>query len=363
MTVPLKTTDAEVAAEFVAQFTRVPLRECVSGYRVAEEFFTSAQTRMDRQIVVDLYLIPDKFRNMGLTTLNDVTVLRNAFARSLKKHIAAVFKSTGTKIAEVEAEQTTSGGQDQREEEMGADLTKRRSRRNEKNSYEPEEGETSRATAGLDNDMGDDDENVTSSFDSENSRITVNYVVGNVRVKILLESLVETVLSEVMVHEIPGVVRATVAEKPDPFGNLVVLTEGANFAAILNRNDVELDRFYSNDIYKIWETYGIEACRTAIIREVTAVFTAYGIDVDKRHLQLIADYLTNSGTYLGMSRHSMKNCSSPMQQMSFETTTQFLTHATLHGDSDQMGSPSACLAAGNVVHAGTGLCEIRIPFE
>ena len=59
----------------------------------------------------------------------------------------------------------------------------------------------------------------------------------------------------------------------------------------------------------------------------------------------------------------MKLCPSPFQQMSFETTTQFLTHATLHGSSDDMKSPSSSLSVGNVINAGTGLCEVLVPFE
>jgi DNA-directed RNA polymerase I subunit RPA1 len=121
--------------------------------------------------------------------------------------------------------------------------------------------------------------------------------------------------------------------------------------------------FYTNNIADILDTFGIEAARTAIIKEVTAVFDAYGIAVDKRHMLLLADYVTHSGEWLGMSRHSMKACASPIQQMSFETTVQFLTQATLHGYGDQMHSPSASLAAGNVIEIGSGMCDILLPFE
>jgi DNA-directed RNA polymerase I subunit RPA1 len=78
---------------------------------------------------------------------------------------------------------------------------------------------------------------------------------------------------------------------------------------------------------------------------------------------LIADYVTQSGDWVGMSRHSMKSCASPIQQMSFETTVQFLAQATLHGYGDAMHSPSASLAAGNVIQLGSGICDILVPFE
>lgn len=35
----------------------------------------------------------------------------------------------------------------------------------------------------------------------------------------------------------------------------------------------------------------MEAARTAIVKEMSAVFGVYNIDVDIRHLELIADYM------------------------------------------------------------------------
>ena len=48
---------------------------------------------------------------------------------------------------------------------------------------------------------------------------------------------------------------------------------------------------YSNDIWALLCTYGVEAARAAILREVGGVFDVYKIDVDNRHLELIADYM------------------------------------------------------------------------
>lgn len=54
---------------------------------------------------------------------------------------------------------------------------------------------------------------------------------------------------------------------------------------------IEEDDIYSNDIYAFLCTYGVEAARQAILREVGSVFKVYSIDVDIRHLELIADYM------------------------------------------------------------------------
>ena len=48
----------------------------------------------------------------------------------------------------------------------------------------------------------------------------------------------------------------------------------------------------TNDIAAMRRLYGVEACRSSIIEQITAVFGVYGIEVDERHLGLIADYMT-----------------------------------------------------------------------
>lgn len=53
------------------------------------------------------------------------------------------------------------------------------------------------------------------------------------------------------------------------------------------------DEIYSNDIYAILQTYGVEMAREAILREMRGVFGAYNIVVDRRHLELIADYMVS----------------------------------------------------------------------
>jgi DNA-directed RNA polymerase I subunit RPA1 len=362
MTIPLMTDSTAEAELFVEQFARVSLRDCVSQYRVAEDFFSRSELRRDRQIVVEIWLIREQMEKYGLDKPLGIAFLRSSVARNLKKRISAVFKSTGTKIHEVDDKVAEPTSSNQKLEELGADLSKKHDRKSEKASYEDDDDNGRVDLSKADNEAITD-ENIAVDFDQDALKIIVTYVVSNVSVKILLESIVEAVLDEIMVHQVPDVTRATISQKKTKEGNCVVVTEGANLPAILQRDDIDLDHFYTNNIAEILRTYGIEAARAAIIIEVTAVFDAYGIGIDKRHLMLIADYVTNTGEWIGMSRHSMKSCASPLQQMSFETTTQFLTNATLHGFADQMQSPSASLSAGNVVRAGSGMCDILVPFE
>ena len=76
-----------------------------------------------------------------------------------------------------------------------------------------------------------------------------------------------------------------------------LVTNGSNYRGIwdfslaLGADVVDLESLYSNDIHAGLITYGVEMARAVILQEVREVFKAYSIDVDVRHLELIADYM------------------------------------------------------------------------
>lgn len=117
---------------------------------------------------------------------------------------------------------------------------------------------------------------------------------------------------------------------------------------------LNLNKLYTNDIHAVVNTYGIEAAGRVIVREVQNVFKVYGITVDPRHLLLIADYMTFDGTFQPLSRRGIQSSASPLQQMSFESSLQFLKTATIEGRVDHINSPSSCLMVGHPCKSGTG---------
>ena len=89
------------------------------------------------------------------------------------------------------------------------------------------------------------------------------------------------------------------------------------------------------------------------------MFGVYGIEVDYRHLSLIADYMTVDGSYKPFNRIGMDNNTSPLQQMTFETAIAFLRAATLGAKQDNLNSPSACIVAGKHANVGTGSVHLH----
>lgn len=143
-----------------------------------------------------------------------------------------------------------------------------------------------------------------------------------------------------------------------------IMTEGVNFEEAWSLPDdlIRHADIRSNDINAMLLMYGVEAARESIVSEVKGVFGVYGINVNPRHLGLIADFMTRNGEYTPMNRAGMWYCPSPLQQMSFETTCTFLTQAAQDGSRDVLESPSARIVTGSAPRVGTGSFELLFPL-
>lgn len=104
--------------------------------------------------------------------------------------------------------------------------------------------------------------------------------------------------------------------------------------------------------------YGIEAARASLLIELKKTFSVYGIDIDHRHLSLIGDAMTSSGTLRAFNRLGLRYHSSPLQQMSFETSMNFLTSAVERTAVDSLNAPASAIVCGRPAFVGTGLHRV-----
>ena len=202
------------------------------------------------------------------------------------------------------------------------------------------------------------------SFDPKQQWAEVVVSVSLSLPKLLMMSVVESLVEGVLLRSTPGISRAFVVEKSvGGVKQLSVATDGLNFREVALYSDVlDVDRLYSNDIAAILRQYGVEAARTAICKEVQAVFAPYGISVDYRHVALIADYMTCNGEYRALNRGGIDSNTSTFQKISFETSMHFLREAALLGDTDSLHSPSANIVVGKPVTCGTGAFTLMQPI-
>lgn len=115
--------------------------------------------------------------------------------------------------------------------------------------------------------------------------------------KILMVPLIESVCNKLVINQIPYISRAYIVPSESEADKVIsVGTDGCNIKGMWDfENIIDVNKIYTNDIAAILRTYGVEACRASIMQEVASVFAVYGIEVDLRHLSLIADYMVICG--------------------------------------------------------------------
>ncbi|XP_063313713.1 DNA-directed RNA polymerase I subunit RPA1 [Pelobates fuscus] len=205
------------------------------------------------------------------------------------------------------------------------------------------------------------------TYDTENClwcEVTIQLPLMKVHFDI--SSLVVLLSHNVVIHETNGITRCLLSESTNKHGDKVLTlnTEGINLPELFKYSDVlDIRRLYSNDIHAMAKTYGIEAALRVVEKEIKDVFAVYGIEVDPRHISLVADYMCFEGIYSPLNRLGIRSSSSPFQQMTFETSFKFLKDATMNGAQDDLRSPSACLVVGKVVKGGTGLFDLKQPMK
>ncbi|PMD35476.1 beta and beta-prime subunits of DNA dependent RNA-polymerase [Hyaloscypha variabilis F] len=185
--------------------------------------------------------------------------------------------------------------------------------------------------------------------------------------KILMLSIVEDALRQSLIHQVAGLgtcIYVPDEEVKDPATDKlvkipVVHTTGVNLKAMQTYTEfIDPHTISTNDIAAILANYGVEACRAAIIQELSGVFGGHGISVDHRHLNLIADFMTRGGGFSPFNRNGLRGSVSPFMKMSFETTVGFLADAVTDGDWDDLSSPSSRIVIGRMSKVGTGAFDV-----
>jgi len=138
--------------------------------------------------------------------------------------------------------------------------------------------------------------------------------------------------------------------------DFVIITLGTNLKKIIGIKEVDRDRTISNDFNEVVDIFGIEASRQLIINEVRDVLKTQGLDIDMRHLKLIADAMTSTGSVKGVTRMGIiAQKKSVLARATFETPVKQFVNATVKGSKDKLASVIENIILNQPVPVGTGL--------
>jgi len=139
----------------------------------------------------------------------------------------------------------------------------------------------------------------------------------------------------------------------------VIICVGANLKDVFKVEGIDITKTITNDIFMMAEVLGIEAARQAIMNEAINVIKQQGLDIDIRHIMLLADAMTNSGKIKGITRSGITaEKESVLARASFETPIKHIVNASLIGEEDTLNSVIENVMVNQAVPLGTGLPDL-----
>jgi DNA-directed RNA polymerase subunit A" len=166
--------------------------------------------------------------------------------------------------------------------------------------------------------------------------------------------LVQEQLKALTIKGIPGIKRA-IARADRETGEYILYTQGSNLKEVLQLENVDPYTTYTNDIIEIATVLGIEAAREAVFQESERTLQEQGLEVDRRHLMLVADMMSFTGTVRAVGRQGISGRkSSVLARAAFEITTKHLLRAGLLGEIDFLSGVAENIIVGQPVTLGTG---------
>ncbi len=168
-----------------------------------------------------------------------------------------------------------------------------------------------------------------------------------------LYQLTENVKS-LTLRGIKGISRAIVRKSQDNT-EWVIYTQGSNLKDVLDIEEVDGARTRTNNIIEIADVLGIEAARNAIMEEAINTLQQQGLNVDIRHIMLVADIMTYNGTVEAIGRHGIAGeKESVLARAAFEITAKHLLTAGVLGEEDNLRGVAENIIVGQPVTLGTG---------
>ncbi|EON98349.1 putative dna-directed rna polymerase ii largest subunit protein [Phaeoacremonium minimum UCRPA7] len=194
---------------------------------------------------------------------------------------------------------------------------------------------------------------------------------------VMLKRLETHLLDKLTLRGVPGIERAflnketKLLEMPDGslkaakndtmFDEWYLDTQGTALRQVLAVEGVDPTRTYTNQLHQVVDVFGIEAARTALLRELTLVLAFDGSYVNHRHLALLVDVMTYRGSIAAVTRHGINRADTgALMRCSFEETVEILLEAAATGELDDCRGISENVMLGQLAPMGTGHFEVQL---
>lgn len=163
-------------------------------------------------------------------------------------------------------------------------------------------------------------------------------------------------LLNMRVKGIPGVTRITVTKENNEW---FIQTTGSNLTKTLKVKGVDSSRTTTNSIYEISNSLGVEAARQALVNELIGTLEEQGLEVDIRHILLLADLMASKGIIQSIGRHGIAGKkTSVLARAAFEITVPTIASAAIKGEIERLKGVTENVIVGLPIPLGTGMIDV-----
>lgn len=177
------------------------------------------------------------------------------------------------------------------------------------------------------------------------------------KLKIYMKEIVYPKLRQLHICGINGIKNMFFKKQDNKW---IIITEGTNLISLLRSKLFDNTRTISNNMWEIYEIFGIEATRQFLIEEFIKVISADGTFINHSHIILLADIMTFKGVILPISRYGMKRDDfGPIAKASFEENLVNFLNAGVYNLDDNISGISSSIMCGNMANMGSGICNLK----
>lgn len=186
----------------------------------------------------------------------------------------------------------------------------------------------------------------------------VLYINSNNKHVFYMEDIILDNLKQLNVCGIPNILSMYI-QSINQKDKWMVETLGANFVQALKHPLFDPLQTVCNNMWEIYQVLGLEAARQFLIEEFNKVVSSDGTYINIRHILIMVDMMTYSGTLTSISRYGMdRNEVGPLAKATFEECMENFIKAGIYGEKESTYGVSASIMCGKIIQSGTGMVNL-----
>lgn len=182
-------------------------------------------------------------------------------------------------------------------------------------------------------------------------------------IEIYIQDVILPKLYEITICGISGT-KQIFFQKDKQKNSWFLSTDGGDFTELLKIPYIDVYTIMSNNVWDIYNMLGVEAARQFLIEEFINVVSSDGTYINKQHVTLLVDIMTNSGKLTPVSRYgTTRHNTGIISKASFEESIDNFVNAGFFTETEHITGVSSTIMCGREPKTGSGIVDVIPDIE